>query len=288
MELNHLRYFYEVARLGGFTRAEQVLFVQQSAISKIVRRLEGQLGVPLFSRGRAGVRLTPVGERLYATCHTIFAEIERFSVEASSEVKIAGDLRIAAAGHVAARLLAPALSALRQQHPALIPRVITGPSHMLQREIEERRLELGLFFKIAPSRHLSRRAIADFPCQLVVKRGLARDRKTLETFIGSREVDDLTNRKFPTVDFLRGKGWDTRIVYSCNALEAHRDWVLAGLGVSILPRFLVEDELRAGKLEIVYPSYVYRATLELVHRKAIPLSPGAVAFETVLTARIKS
>lgn len=282
LELNHLRYFYEVARHRGFTRAERSLRVQQSAISKMVRNLEGQVGARLLERSPAGVRLTPVGQRLYESCERIFAEVARFSSELEEPHEVSGELRIATATHVATHLLPPVIARLQALHPRVVPRVVTGPSHLLERELEERRLDLGLFFKVAPSRLLERRALARFPCQLVAKRGLGRRREILERFIGSREVDDLTNRSFPTVRFLRDKGYATEIRYSCNSLEAHREWVLAGLGVSILPRFVVEEELRRKRLELVFPSYVYEATLELVTRRGDPESAAREAFARAL------
>jgi len=282
LELNHLRYFYEVARNRGYTRAESALRVQQSAISKMVQNLEGQVGARLLERSPAGVRLTPIGARLYASCERIFAEVEGFSASLTGPSEVAGELRIATATHVATHLLPPVIAQLRALHPRLVPRVVTGPSHLLEREIEERRMDVGLFFKVAPSRLLERQALADFPCQLVVKRGLGRRRDVLETFIGSREVDDLTNRSFPTVAFLRKRGYATEIRYSCNSLEAHRAWVIAGLGISILPRFVVDEDLAARRLELVFPSYTYQATLELITRRGDPQSAAREAFRRAL------
>lgn len=59
-----LRYFVAVAEELHFTRAAERLFVSQPALSKQVRALERQLGTPLFTRDRPGVRLTPAGEAL--------------------------------------------------------------------------------------------------------------------------------------------------------------------------------------------------------------------------------
>ncbi len=286
LDVAHLRYFYEVARQRGFTRAERALRVQQSAISKMVRKLEEAVGARLLDRSPAGVRLTPVGARLYATCERVFAEVAAFADGVDAARELSGDLRIATASHVATHLLPPVLARLRAAHPRLVPRVVAGPSHLLEREIEERRLDVGLFFKVAPSRLLARRVLAEYPCQLVVRRGRARDRATLETFIGSREVDDLTNRSFPTVAFLRRKGHATEIRLSCNSLEAHRAWLCAGLGVSILPRFVVADDLAARRLEVVYPRWVYGAALELVTRRGDDPSPARQAFEDALAAAL--
>src|ERR1700739_550704 len=57
-----LRYFAAVAEEGNLTRAAQRLFVSQPALTKQIRQLESQLGVPLFTRSHAGMRLTAAGE----------------------------------------------------------------------------------------------------------------------------------------------------------------------------------------------------------------------------------
>lgn len=61
MDLRALRYFSEVIKLGGFTRAAQALCVTQPTISKMVRLLEDELGVPLLVRGRRSTRPTEAG-----------------------------------------------------------------------------------------------------------------------------------------------------------------------------------------------------------------------------------
>jgi DNA-binding transcriptional LysR family regulator len=59
-----LRYFAAVAAEGNLTRAAEQLFVSQPALTKQIRQLEGQLGVRLFTRSRAGMTLTPAGQAL--------------------------------------------------------------------------------------------------------------------------------------------------------------------------------------------------------------------------------
>src|ERR1700742_1429098 len=68
-----LRYFVEVARDLHFTRAAERLFVSQPALSKQIRMLEGQLGVPLFDRGQRAVRLTPAGTALLPHARKVLA-----------------------------------------------------------------------------------------------------------------------------------------------------------------------------------------------------------------------
>lgn len=59
-----LRYFATVAREGNLTRAAQLLFVSQPALTKQIKQLERQLGVELFTRSRAGMTLTVAGQVL--------------------------------------------------------------------------------------------------------------------------------------------------------------------------------------------------------------------------------
>jgi len=68
-----LRYFVTVADELHFTRAAELLFVSQPALSKQVRMLERQVGAPLFERDRQGVALTPVGAALLPHARRVLA-----------------------------------------------------------------------------------------------------------------------------------------------------------------------------------------------------------------------
>ena len=59
----HLRSFLAIVDYGGYHRAAEALHLTQPAVSRHMRRLEGQLGEPLFVRRGRGVELTPYGER---------------------------------------------------------------------------------------------------------------------------------------------------------------------------------------------------------------------------------
>jgi DNA-binding transcriptional LysR family regulator len=59
----HLRSFLAIVRFGGYHRAAEALHLTQPAVSRHMRRLEAQLGAPLFARRGRGVELTPYGER---------------------------------------------------------------------------------------------------------------------------------------------------------------------------------------------------------------------------------
>ena len=64
MELRQLAYFVAIAEERNFTRAAERIPIAQPAISQQIRRLETELGEPLFLRDRRGIALTPAGQAL--------------------------------------------------------------------------------------------------------------------------------------------------------------------------------------------------------------------------------
>ena len=64
MTLNELRYVVAVAQELSFGRAAAKCFVSQPALSVAIQKLEEELGMPLFERGKSEISVTPVGERI--------------------------------------------------------------------------------------------------------------------------------------------------------------------------------------------------------------------------------
>jgi DNA-binding transcriptional LysR family regulator len=73
----HLRSFLAIVRYGGYHRAAEALHLTQPAVSRHIRRLEEQLGEPLFARRGRGVELTPYGERAAAELRGVLAAHDR-------------------------------------------------------------------------------------------------------------------------------------------------------------------------------------------------------------------
>lgn len=82
MELHQLAYFVEVAATGNFTRAAERRHVTQPTLSHQLRKLEDELGEPLFQRTRAGAVLTPLGSALLPRARLILGEIRAVREEA--------------------------------------------------------------------------------------------------------------------------------------------------------------------------------------------------------------
>ena len=113
MELNHLKYFYIVAREGGFSKASNVLRVAQPAISKMVKNLEESLEVDLFERVGRNVRLTKIGNDIFRKCELIFGQVEELEQLARPRsVAIKGPLNLCAVDVIASHLMPVVLNQL--------------------------------------------------------------------------------------------------------------------------------------------------------------------------------
>ncbi len=274
MNMNQLRYFYEVAKERGFTNASRSLRIQQPAISRMVKQLEDSLGFDLFERRGREIQLTAQGAEVFERCRRIFAEVENLQ----SEIGLIGGechgpLAIAAADPIASHLLPGILKDFTAKFPKVYPIVNSGPAAMLFEKIIDGALEFGLFFHVPEvPQKLELSIVKAVRFHLVVRKDLRRDLKTLQSFIGSREVDDTDTRRFPTLEKLKRVYPAAKITISSNNLSAHREMVHAGLGVSILPEFLVGPDLKRGTLADVFPRKKFEFNLKLVKRRSSVMS----------------
>ena len=120
MEFHQLRYFCAVARAGSFTRAAEQERIAQPSLSQQIRKLETELGVPLFERLGRGTRLTPYGEALLAEATNILKNIaDAHAAIAALQDGVRGSLRVGAIPTVLPFFLAPRLGEFRDLHPEI-------------------------------------------------------------------------------------------------------------------------------------------------------------------------
>lgn len=124
MTLTELRYIVAVAHESHFGRAARSCHVSQPTLSVAVRKLETELGVTLFERGRNAVRLTPVGSRVVEQARRVLAETARLhAITERARDPLDGSLRVGAIHTVGPYLfpdLIPALRAIAPRMPLMV------------------------------------------------------------------------------------------------------------------------------------------------------------------------
>ena len=123
--LKGLRAVESSARLGSFTAAAQELSVTQTAVSRLVKDVEAQLGVSLFERQANTLTLTPAGTRLLPHLSAAFARLIQGVDEARTQPTTQA-LTIGCGPTFAIRWLIPRLARFHSQHPGIDVRVATA------------------------------------------------------------------------------------------------------------------------------------------------------------------
>ena len=123
--LNGLRMFEAAARHLSFTVAATELNVSQAAVSQQIRRLEDELGVKLFVRGKGGLSLSVSGRELAGSTKTGLSIIHK-SIARITNTETEGVLAITTLASFASRWLIPRLSKFQEKHPDIALHVHTS------------------------------------------------------------------------------------------------------------------------------------------------------------------
>ncbi len=289
MELNQLRNFVAVAREGSITRAAATLFLAQPTLSIRIRKLEQQLGTPLFERLARRVVLTAAGEAFLEHAERALAEVER-GRQRVEEVAHGrrGRVAVGVLPSVGARVLPAVLAAFRAEHPAITVRLV---EHDVSREFEELvqagELDLAITRMPVTLAGLGSRTLVREPILLLVPpnhrlRGrpsvrladLADDDFVcMRSGYGLRELAD---------QLCAAAGFTPRVVMETGQLAIVHGMIDSGLGVALLPR------LAAGGADgaIVVSDPPARRELGVVWRRSAVDSPPVAAFLDVLLASV--
>lgn len=139
-----MRYVVAVAELGSFTRAAERCFVVQSALSHQVARLEQELGARLFHRTSRQVRLSREGEAFLPMARQCLDAADRAVAEvAAASGEIRGPLSVGLIPTVVAVDVVQALRGLRDTHPGVRIRLVSGNSDEFIRQVADGELDLA-------------------------------------------------------------------------------------------------------------------------------------------------
>ncbi len=279
MELNHLKYFYAVAKHGGFTSASEQLRIQQPTISKMVRALELHLGMTLLERHKKGVRLTRAGVDVFNTCEEIFNkvdEIRTLSDQGKSECE--GKLTFGVPGSVSSYWVPSVIREFLRENPKVQPSIYTGTSTLICNEIYDGRIEFGLFFDAREKNDFQVTELVEVPFKLVVATSQAKRQDGKHAFIIARKTDYTKTTPFPVLEMLQKNKIKVDAFNPSNNLESQKGLVKEGLGVALLPAFMVQKELDDGTFTALYPKKKFSYSLKLITRKGKVLSRDATVF----------
>ncbi len=241
MTLTELKYIVAVAEERHFGRAAERSFVSQPSLSASVKNLEEELGVTLFERGKRGVFLTEVGERIVEQARRALAEAERVKLVArQGRDPLKGILRLGIIHTIAPYLLPGLVAALRRLAPEMpldVEENITATLDRMLRAGELDAVILALPYE-APGVDVLPLYEENFEVVVPAKHALAK-RKS----VAVEDLDAGELLLLPVGHCFRDQVLDACTEFSRppepgrqgNSLETLRSMVASGLGVTVLP-----------------------------------------------------
>lgn len=145
MDIRVLKYFVQVAKYQNFTRAAEHLYISQPALSKMIKKLEAELGVSLFDIRTTGVYLTDYGQELYQRALPLIAEFDSLTnfVE-DMQTKPVGKLRVGVTPMLATLFMVDIVTEFSNLWPDIKLQITEDGSIALRRALLERELDLVL------------------------------------------------------------------------------------------------------------------------------------------------
>lgn len=294
MEMSQLEFFVKVAEEGSFSRAADRVSRTQPAVSISIRRLEEEIGAPLFDRAQKAPVLTDVGHVVLDFAQRILSLRDQAS-EAVSEMRTleSGRVRIGANESTSLYLLPEIILAFREKYPRIKLEISRFPSDQLPREVLERNVDFALLAFEPKDRDLESFPVLQDELVLIMhpNHHLASSRSVTVKELGhesflAHNVKSGSRQK--VVDTFAKLNTPLNISLELATVETIKRFVQKRMGLAFVPRMCVTDELARGTLKTVpVKGLTYTRTLWATHRRGVVHGPAVAAFLKVLRRHSK-
>ena len=266
MEFRDLRIFLSVAQNGSISKAAGELNYVQSNVTARIKHLEGQLSTVLFHRKSKGVELTASGHLLMDYAKRIVRLVKEAESVITDQEEPRGKLAIGAMETTAAVRLPLLLTAYHRSHPHVELKLVTGPSDVSIRRLLEFEVDGALVAgEVDRNRFIAEKAFEE---ELVL--------------VAPLEVEDIGQLPGFTIlvfrsgcsyraqleRWLRESGRRSYQVVEFGSIEGILGCVAAGMGITFLPRSVVEASRMQGLYSVhAVPEALRRMTTWFVRRR---------------------
>jgi DNA-binding transcriptional LysR family regulator len=290
MHIESLKVFCDLIDTRSFSKAATKNFVSQSAVSQQIRALEDKFNRRLVERSRGGTMVpTDAGMTFYQGCREI---IDRFN-SLTEEMKglgniVSGQVRVATIYSVGIHELSPVLKRFIKTYPQVNVHIEYSRPNKVYDDVINHVIDIGIVAYPTPRPQIEIIPFGNDPLVLVCspEHALAgKKRIDIKGLDGLRFIGferDIPTRK--AVDkILRDRGVSVQYVMELDNIETVKQSVEADLGVTIVPRATVQNEVVAGTLRAVNFTESFARPIGIIHRKGKILSAAARKFIDMLT-----
>jgi LysR family hydrogen peroxide-inducible transcriptional activator len=256
MTLNELRCIVAVAQERNFRRAAEKAFISQPALSLAIQKLEEELGLKIFERGKNDVTPTPVGRAIVEQAQRVLEEAERIrEIAAQGKNQLAAPLRVGIIHSVGPYLLPDLIPALKKVAPQMPLEVEENITANLDALLRNGKLDVIIIALPFGDGSIVTRPLYDEPFEVVVN---AEHRWAARRSI---KPPELAEEKVLLLD--TGHCYSNQVAEACpnsrkngdvqhgTSLETIRNMVASGLGITVLPASANSARYRSKLLNVI-------------------------------------
>ena len=288
MEINKLEAFCKVVELKSFTQAAEAVLLTQPTVSEHIRSLEQELGEKLLDRLGRVVEPTPVGRLFYGYARKILqTRQEARQAVARYSGNLVGRIMVGCGTIPGTYLIPRLIGEFRAQYPSIKMTLRISSSRIISGKVLKGELDFGVVGAKWSESGLSWTRIFHDELILAVHpehpwangKPVSLAKVMEEPFI-MREPESGTRKVFSGILAENGlKENDLREVAEIGSTAAIKEAVKAGIGISILSRCALKDDINCGRITAVtIQSQTMERSFYLVQRKNRELSPVASVF----------
>ncbi|MDR3564565.1 MAG: LysR family transcriptional regulator [Negativicutes bacterium] len=242
MDIRHLEYFLEVVRQGSFSKAAAILHITQPSISKMIKSLEDDLGVPLIYRNSKQVSLTDAGQAVLEQSQQIVTLFHNLSGEIDDIVHLKkGKVRIGIPPIAGSTIFPPLLGEFNKHHPHIQIQLFEFGSKKVELGVQDGSLDIGIVCTLPSKTDIFEiLSFVQDPLQVIVhpEHHLA-GYPAVDFAALANEPFVLYSDDFSLYDHIHHRcklsGFQPRIICETSQREFMTQMVAAKLGVALLP-----------------------------------------------------
>lgn len=254
MDLKYLATFKAVVTQGGFSKAAEALNYTQSTITFQMQQLEQELSVQLFEKIGRRMVLTKAGERFIPYADEVLSAVEKLNTFDTSLTDLRGSLHVAAAETLLCYKLPPVLKWFHEAAPNARLYLRSMNCYEIRDALLDGSADLGFFYQdVGGLEGLCVEPVGEYPLTLAASPGIKAEFPDFVT-PGRRLplplITDEPNGIFRQIfeAYLRERDITLDHTIELRSIPTIKNLVKSDVGVSYLPSFAVEEELKTGEL----------------------------------------
>lgn len=293
--LNQYRIFYAVAKSGSISRASQMLYISQPAVSKAVIKLEEELGAKLFDRNSRGVSLTFEGKILFEQVQTAFEAINagEEKIRLISSLGI-GHLRIGASATFCKYLLLPFLKGFIKEHPHIKITIESQSTSHTLKLLQEGKIDIALVVRTDNFKNLEFYSLGQFQDIFAATEdylqnlnlrsessNLSKEEFEVQLFKNANIMllDEENITRLYVNNYFRMNNIEVNQILEVNNMDLLIEFAKISLGVACVIKEFISGDLKSGRLlEIPLSKPMAKRTAGFAYLKNAPFTDSMKYF----------